>query len=591
MPYHNPNFGVPPFNENKHPSLSPLVPGTNTVFTRSFSERQLVAEFDDALLDQKSWKNPRYEGSKLTAAEVNKFTTGDTTYQNLPVIQAESIAIYIANTVIGGEEDSQFATLKNHAYVGISKILLIDKVNQRVEVINQETTPFNVFHRFITTDFPTGSPLKAKIIDESIQTNLKKVYRVKMNKGYLLKTFKFEFAGETDRDKHLVDNNSIYLYKNGTKKEKEYFTGSLNSDAVAVSQNEQVRFRYAIMENFPGLRAGSNTIYSGSIFDMKHSGPSFASSSIFENKFTQQYYTGSYGVIVDNPQGTFNNDILASSGLGSASKFMGVDTLTFLKNNNNNSLLEEQEKTELHITFFQGTKDFTSGSGTSSISVVDNSLHDERSISTFEVDQNLGALDIGTHCNGGLPTNHELVLKGVDDSRFKPLTGFVTDDFRNTYMEESGSAGCTTSDLNDFPISGDGGEGLQAGINVDAYSDVDVFIQGGVLGPVGFHGAHTASVAAYGSSLSGSMLADNYYSGSFSYELSFLDKSHTLILNMNKDAELFDGIGQQGLVLIPNNSHPSVEGNLEFYLKEAGLIQQGVTSNPVYNEFTPDAQR
>ena len=131
MPYHNSNFGVPPFNENKHPSLSPLVPGTNTVFTKSFDERQLVAEFDDALLDQKSWKNPRYEGSKLTAAEINKFTIGDTTYQNLPIIQAESTAIYIANTVIGGEEDPQFATIKDHAYVGISKILVVDKVNKR----------------------------------------------------------------------------------------------------------------------------------------------------------------------------------------------------------------------------------------------------------------------------------------------------------------------------------------------------------------------------------------------------------------------------------------------------------------------------
>ena len=30
---------------------------------------------------------------------------------------------------------------------------------------------------------------------------------------------------------------------------------------------------------------------------------------------------------------------------------------------------------------------------------------------------------------------------------------------------------------------------------------------------------------------------------------------------------------------------------LEFYLKEAGLIQPGVASNPVYNEFTPDARR
>ena len=73
MPYHNPNFGVPPFNENKHPSLSPLVPGTNTVLTKSFAERQLTAEFDDALVDQAAWKNSRYDGSKLTAAQINKF--------------------------------------------------------------------------------------------------------------------------------------------------------------------------------------------------------------------------------------------------------------------------------------------------------------------------------------------------------------------------------------------------------------------------------------------------------------------------------------------------------------------------------------
>ena len=135
-------------------------------------------------------------------------------------------------------------------------------------------------------------------------------------------------------------------------------------------------------------------------------------------------------------------------------------------------------------------------------------------------------------------------------------------------MEESGSAGCTTSDLTDFPISGDGGEGLQAGINIDAYSDVEVFVQGGVLGPVGFHGAHTASVAAYGASLSGSMLADNYYSGSFSYELSFLDKDHTLILDLDKDAELFDGIGEKGLVLVPEFLEEDIKKNIEPYSKQ-----------------------
>jgi len=608
MPYHNPNFGVPPFNQNKQPSLSPLVPGTNTVFTRSFAERQLTAEFDDALLDQKSWKNPRYEGSKLTAAEINKFTTGDTTYQNLPVIQAESTAIYIANTVIGGEEDPQFATIKDHAYVGISKILVVDKINKRVEVINQETTPFNVFHRFITTDFPTGSPLKAKIIDESIQTNLKKVYRVKMNKGYLLKTFQFKFAGEVsgspgtyDEENHLTQNNSMYLYTGGIEQVKRFHTGSFDSSAPTAFLGNQTRFRYALIEQFAGSfdSDAEEVIFSGSVFSIKNAGPSFASSSIFENKFTQQYYSGSYGFIKHQPEGAFHSEILASSGLGSASRFIGVDTLNFLTRNNNNPNLSEEEKTELHITFFQGTKDFTSGSGAKASSSIDNSLHDERSIGTFEVDQNIGVLDIGNHCNGGLPTTHELVLKGINDTRFKPLTHTVTDDLINTYLEESASQGClaladTTilgSVASDGASGSSAGAGIQGGVNIDRVEDAEIYVQGGALGQIGFQGANTASVAAYGTPLTSSMTQDNYYSGSFSYELSFLDKSHTLILDLNKDAELFDGIGQQGLVLIPNNSHPSVEGNLEFYLKEAGLIRPGVTSNPIYNEFTPDATR
>ena len=89
-------------------------PGTNTLVTHSFAERQLTAEFDDALVDQLAWKNSRYDGARLTGAKINKFTTGDVTYQDLPVITKQSTAIYIANTIIGGMEDPQYASIKNH---------------------------------------------------------------------------------------------------------------------------------------------------------------------------------------------------------------------------------------------------------------------------------------------------------------------------------------------------------------------------------------------------------------------------------------------------------------------------------------------
>ena len=85
------------------------LPGGNTLATHSFEERLLTAEFDDALIDQAAWKNSRYDGAKLKARNFNVFTPsssatgwdGDESYQNLPVINKHTTALYIANTVIG----------------------------------------------------------------------------------------------------------------------------------------------------------------------------------------------------------------------------------------------------------------------------------------------------------------------------------------------------------------------------------------------------------------------------------------------------------------------------------------------------------
>ena len=68
------------------------------------------------------------------------------------------------------------------------------------------------------------------------------------------------------------------------------------------------------------------------------------------------------------------------------------------------------------------------------------------------------------------------------------------------------------------------------------------------------------------------MSASNYYSGSFTYELSWLDKDHTLISNLNKSEELFNGIGVKGLVLIPEYAHPQIKNNINFYLHQAGIL-------------------
>jgi hypothetical protein len=125
------------------------------------------------------------------------------------------------------------------------------------------------------------------------------------------------------------------------------------------------------------------------------------------------------------------------------------------------------------------------------------------------------------------------------------------------------------------------GDILYPGVFADRFENVDCFVQGGALGVVGYEGAQTASATAYGATLLPSMSIDNYYSGSFRYDVSFLDKDHTLILDLDKDSELFDGIGNKGLVIVPQHADARVAFNVEYYLAQAGIITStvGLTQN------------
>ena len=107
-------------------SLAPFYPGKTQRVTHSFEDRLFEAEFDDALCDQVPWKNPRYNGSKLIAKKINRFITsgafedkhgvwtGDISYQQLPVLTNQTTALYIANTIVGGEENPKYATIKKY---------------------------------------------------------------------------------------------------------------------------------------------------------------------------------------------------------------------------------------------------------------------------------------------------------------------------------------------------------------------------------------------------------------------------------------------------------------------------------------------
>ena len=576
------------------------------------SQKRYNIEFDDALLDLEGWKNPRYYGSKLTGKLINEYNgpsgsyAGDITYGKNPVVENKTTALYIVDTIVGGEEDPQFAQFKGHSYLGIKQILVIDEEENTVQIIDRNAEDFNVFHRFITNDFPTGGKFKAKIIDNSIQNNLKNEYFVKFNKGYLLRAFNFKLVN--DSITHKIVNEDPGFTGGGNIDEVKFNNIFLYGDNF-VEQNQlnfvniQNRFQPQDTTRSSSLFfsfANSSGISSATIGD--ELSPSFDSSSIFKNKFTRQYYSGSIGIIEDEGVDgyEYTDGLSAGTTVGSvhnssyfkAQKFIMIDTLNFLR--------ENETTTELHLTLLQGSKDFAPG------------FNDERSIGTFEVSSETRFQE-HTVAMGFLPVRSELKLRGKsNDNRFYPQINAYTDRIRMNYV----IAKAFGTNLDFVPSSS-----AQSNSPItDLVTSNRIFIQGG---PLGSHPKTRFGLGVF-NAVAGTSIADwtieNDYSGSyysretdtgigiilnpqnqnpnsfqinsgssnarlaggleahrhpnFDYELSWLDKDHTLISNINKEEELFDGMGQKGIVLIPEHLTPDIKRNVDFYLKQAGITEK-----------------
>ena len=77
----------------------------------------------------------------------------------------------------------------------------------------------------------------------------------------------------------------------------------------------------------------------------------------------------------------------------------------------------------------------------------------------------------------------------------------------------------------------------------------------------------------------GSTIVNKSYTAAYfypfsSYQLSVLRDEPTLIVNMDKESEIPDGLGDKGFVIIPQNCHTKVKNNIEYYLEKAGLIEK-----------------
>ena len=631
----------------------------NIEIYESFDTRDYSVEFNDSVLDMQSWAGPRYKGCKTTGKKINEYHpsssiySGDVTFGKSPNVENKTTALYITHTIIGGtEEEDTYARIKNHSYIGIDTILIINLNDDTVKILNKETSDFTPYHRFITSDFPTGGKFTLKVLDNAIESTVKNEYNVKMNKGWLLRSFSYNATdgplpgmdedntelsgfGENNQDSNinftianplslydavsgsiqyptqiygyneqLEEDNGVGLYgctddPGGTFNDgltdkpctgvdsasvaaaitdlyKVFSYGPLygsinNSNLAATGPRKEgneiydstytqhaggsLNFRFGVTEKIDnqspatGPRASFYPFYSGD------------NTTFTDNKFTRQFinqdnnsqtavknfnfptiqnikntavgltYGGSNGILKSN---TLNPSVTASIFIGQCVQYL----------NNNTQDTDDKLGTELHLTLFEGTKDFSG-------------KNDELSISTFEVDRNVnpGYLDFadneGKLYNTVGPRAKYLKLK--NSPQFKPSIP-IPSKGENRYVfdliETSDYQTLTEERQNSF-----------------------VFGPGTPHTDLHLNGARSWTPAANQvvNRYDNSPLNSDNFSGSFQYELSFLDKDHTLIADIDKNSELSNGIGILGAVLIPEHTHRAVKANLLYYLEKAGV--------------------
>jgi len=192
-------------------------------------------EFDDAIADTRFWK-ARSEGTQLKGSAINVFTSGDTTYGKLPVVENKIAALYVGTTVIGGDnEDPSRTSILGHSYVTIDRILLINIETDEVQIINRQsivditsgtTGEEKAFKRYITRDFFEGSEVNIRLIDKAVQNSLKTSHRVKFNRGSLMKLYDYT-ANDEGHEDGVFGGVNIRNNAEGT-----IFTGSLQGPGL-----------------------------------------------------------------------------------------------------------------------------------------------------------------------------------------------------------------------------------------------------------------------------------------------------------------------------------------------------------------------
>jgi len=158
----------------------------------TIGNKEYSVEFNDSVFESQAWKKSRYEGKELSGAQINKYTTGDVSYGNTPVIRNVSRNIYIGNAIIplgdtAASGDETLVQFPSSSYITIQKYITINSDDSISEnnFDGSDLDSKNGFYRSFYEDFPIGDNFQLKLLDESATNFTLDNYNVIFNLGKL----------------------------------------------------------------------------------------------------------------------------------------------------------------------------------------------------------------------------------------------------------------------------------------------------------------------------------------------------------------------------------------------------------------------
>jgi hypothetical protein len=209
--------------------------------------RDYSIEFDDALLSQKGWINPRLEGCEITGLHVNKFSKQGTSkyyggfisphIQNIskitqswagdsgnldrnPVVEVYTNTIFFGNSLSGYQEDSRYPNVgEDFSYVFINKAYTFDPYSDSFFITELLGPNDKVFERILKQDLSYASKFSIKILDSGIEHDLNPDYTVHWNAGMFSLIATYEECAEAPftqemqvATQYLAQNNTLNYY-------------------------------------------------------------------------------------------------------------------------------------------------------------------------------------------------------------------------------------------------------------------------------------------------------------------------------------------------------------------------------------------